>query len=75
MNFEKISMEDTDSAAPHESSARDGVIDRLPAAARHGVRFVTSAELFAAHREVQIEHHGSVYRLKQTSLGKLILTK
>jgi hemin uptake protein HemP len=24
---------------------------------------------------VQIEHHGATYRLKHTSLGKLILTK
>ncbi|HEY9063587.1 MAG TPA: hemin uptake protein HemP [Burkholderiaceae bacterium] len=25
--------------------------------------------------ELQIDHHGVLYRLKQTSLGKLILTK
>ena len=36
---------------------------------------VTSAQLFGSALEVQIDHHGAVYRLKQTSLGKLILTK
>ncbi|MEO7335244.1 MAG: hemin uptake protein HemP [Caldimonas sp.] len=36
---------------------------------------VSSAQLFAGAREVRIDHHGAVYRLKQTALGKLILTK
>lgn len=36
---------------------------------------LSSAQLFAGALEVQIDHHGAVYRLKQTSLGKLILTK
>ena len=36
---------------------------------------VSSAQLFAGAAEVQIDHHGAIYRLKQTSLGKLILTK
>jgi hemin uptake protein HemP len=36
---------------------------------------VTSEELFAGAAEVHIEHHGATYRLKHTSLGKLILTK
>jgi len=36
---------------------------------------VSSAQLFAGAPEVLIDHHGAVYRLKQTSLGKLILTK
>jgi hemin uptake protein HemP len=41
-----------------------------PAAVR-----IDSARLFAGAAEVQIEHRGALYRLKQTSLGKLILTK
>ena len=45
-----------------------------PAAARKTVR-VTSAQLFAGAVEVQIDHFGAIYRLKQTALGKLILTK
>ena len=36
---------------------------------------VTSEQLFAGAIELQFEHHGALYRLKQTSLGKLILTK
>jgi len=36
---------------------------------------VDSAQLFAGATELLIEHRGARYRLKQTSLGKLILTK
>ena len=36
----------------------------------------TSSEaLFAGAVEIQIDHHGTIYRLKHTALGKLILTK
>ena len=38
-------------------------------------RPIASESLFAGCREVQILHRGSLYRLKQTALGKLILTK
>ena len=36
---------------------------------------LTSAQIFGGALEVQIDHHGTMYRLKQTALGKLILTK
>ena len=36
---------------------------------------MASEALFAGAREVQILHRGALYRLKQTALGKLILTK
>lgn len=36
---------------------------------------VDSAQLFAGRTELLIDHRGVLYRLKQTSLGKLILTK
>jgi hemin uptake protein HemP len=36
---------------------------------------IASAQLFCGAQEVQIEHQGLLYRLRQTSLGKLILTK
>ena len=39
------------------------------------VQRIDSTRLFAGAQEVQIEHRGVLYRLKQTSLGKLILTK
>jgi len=36
---------------------------------------IDSARLFAGATELLIDHRGVLYRLKQTSLGKLILTK
>jgi len=36
---------------------------------------IRSDALFGGAREVQISHGGVLYRLKQTALGKLILTK
>jgi hemin uptake protein HemP len=36
---------------------------------------IRSSELFGEAVEVLIEHHAQVYRLRRTSLGKLILTK
>jgi hemin uptake protein HemP len=38
-------------------------------------RRLRSAELFGAEQEIEIEHGEAVYRLRRTSLGKLILTK
>lgn len=34
-----------------------------------------SAELLGTEHEIEIEHGAAVYRLRLTSLGKLILTK
>lgn len=34
-----------------------------------------SADLFNGEKVVQIAHHGEIYRLQTTKLGKLILTK
>ena len=39
------------------------------------VACISSGSLLAGGNEVLIDHHGALYRLKQTSLGKLILTK
>ncbi len=36
---------------------------------------LSSHAIFAGAREVEIEHYGALYRLRETSLGKLILTK
>ena len=38
-------------------------------------RAIASEALFGGASEVHISHRGSLYRLKQTALGKLILTK
>lgn len=35
----------------------------------------SSAQLFGAEVEVEIEHRAQVYRLRRTAMGKLILTK
>jgi hemin uptake protein HemP len=42
-------------------------------ARRH--REISSADLFGGNREIQIRHANEVYTLRQTSKGKLILTK
>lgn len=48
----------------------------LPAArAGAGSRRWRSAELFGQASEIEIEHGQAIYRLRRTSLGKLILTK
>lgn len=39
------------------------------------VRRIHSRELLGAAAEIEIEHAGQIYRLRRTSLGKLILTK
>lgn len=60
---------------PHRSSTlsaqplHDGV-SAAPTARRW-----RSAELFGPLHEIEIEHGHAVYRLRLTSLGKLILTK
>lgn len=38
-------------------------------------KIIPSKQLFAGKNEIEIEHNGKAYRLRQTSLGKLILTK
>ena len=38
-------------------------------------RQLTSEQLFAGLSEVEIQHGDAIYRLRRTSLGKLILTK
>ena len=46
-----------------------------PRLAASGARAVNSDQLFNGAPELLIDHHGVLYRLKHTSLGKLILTK
>lgn len=38
-------------------------------------RRLSSQALLGAEREIEIDHAGQIYRLRLTSLGKLILTK
>jgi hemin uptake protein HemP len=56
----------------HQSTAHD------PAAATPAPstrRMVKSSDLLAGRKELLIEHNGGVYSLRETSKGKLILTK
>lgn len=51
-------------------------LDRTPGPAPVAAqRRFDSADLFGDAVEVEIEHQSQVYRLRRTSLGKLILTK
>lgn len=47
----------------------------LPEFDRRTTRSVSSQSLFQGDREIGIEHAGSLYRLKITRQGKLILNK
>jgi len=38
-------------------------------------RRLMSEDIFAGDIEVEIDHNGKLYRMRRTSLGKLILTK
>jgi hemin uptake protein HemP len=48
---------------------------KIAAGALNQRRHIRSVELFSGQREVLIEHAGEIYSLRQTSKGKLILTK
>ena len=66
MNTKSIEATDTDLALAEQ-------VDRK---IRTSVqRRIASTELLAGGHELQIEHYGAVYTLRQTSKGKLILTK
>lgn len=41
----------------------------------HARREISSAQLFDGQREIYIRHEEKLYLLRQTSRGKLILTK
>ena len=57
---------------PPLADERAGIARGTP---RRSAVCIDSATLFAGATEIHIEHRGALYRLQQTSLGKLILTK
>jgi hemin uptake protein HemP len=59
-------LDSSGAAAPGMPSATDS---SAPA------RRLSSAELLGSAREIEISHGDALYRLRLTSLGKLILTK
>lgn len=58
----------------HAVSTIDPALTVVIAKAFGIVRYSSQA-IFAGGNEVEIEHNGTLYRLRLTSLGKLILTK
>lgn len=62
------------STQPPPAGARDSA-EATPALTAPPPRRIASDELFGGAVEVEIEHQAQVYRLRRTSLGKLILTK
>jgi len=63
-----------DPREPQRTGAETPARRVAPAAAARRPRW-TSAELFGAADEIEIEHGEAVYRMRITSMGKLILTK
>ncbi len=64
--------------APPPVKPAGAAVDAAPghrAEAVQAVQAIKSEALFRGAAELQIEHRGSLYRLRQTALGKLILTK
>ena len=57
------------------SAPRDRMAAATGSAAAPAARRVSSDQLFGSATEVEIDHRGVTYRLRRTSLGKLILTK
>lgn len=57
------------------SSAATALAMPTPTPLPHPARRWHSADLFGAARDIEIVHGASVYRLRLTSLNKLILTK
>ncbi len=60
---------------PGPANAAAGLRAGAAAPAGTAVRRLVSDAVFAGAAEVLICHHGVDYRLRQTQLGKLILTK
>ncbi|MBK6593196.1 MAG: hemin uptake protein HemP [Burkholderiales bacterium] len=60
----RVAHHDAPATVQRKGPHATGAVLRLP-----------SRAIFAGAQEVEIDHNGAVYRLRQTSLGKLILTK
>jgi hemin uptake protein HemP len=63
-------------AGPHAASpAPDEPMRTVAPAAVAARPRVASNDILRGNAEVEIDHRGTLYRLRVTSLGKLILTK
>ena len=63
-------MHDDIPAMPGKTATGDDAQAPSPAASRR----ISSIDLFAGARELEIEHNGRRYQLRITQTGKLILT-
>lgn len=61
--------------APDPAAQQADVARALPSRTAPAPACIDSTALFAGAVEIQIDHRGTLYRLRQTALGKLILTK
>lgn len=68
-------MNSKDSAIAGEAYSAPGQHPESQSGALVPRRMTSTRELLGAGTEVQIEHNGEIYTLRQTSKGKLILTK
>ena len=62
-------------SAPRPVESTEAAANAARGERAQGVQTIRSETLFRGEAELQIQHRGSLYRLRQTSLGKLILTK
>ena len=62
-------------AAASSLPAAAAVTPASQAGAANRVRRIASRDLLGEAAELEIDHDGQLYRLRRTSLGKLILTK
>lgn len=73
------SMNSSTQTLQRPAVAHEPGMPALPSLAVHATlperRRLSSQALLGNEREVEIEHGGQLYRLRLTSLGKLILTK
>ncbi len=68
-------MNSKDPAIAGEMLSGSGKQPEQPVRALVPRRMTSTRELLGGGTEVQIEHNGVIYTLRQTSKGKLILTK
>jgi len=68
-------MNSKDSAVAGEMLSGSGQQPEQPLRTLVPRRMTSTRELLGGGTEVQIEHNGEIYTLRQTSKGKLILTK
>jgi hemin uptake protein HemP len=64
-----------DSSKPHQPSGLRISAAPAPLRTADGKYRFDSTQLLRGAKEVEIDHGGAIYRLQETSQGKLILTK